>query len=47
MPRGDVMKIAAETGALPYDVPDVELGLRIRCSIPVLPIERMPGVVTG
>lgn len=26
VPRGDVMKIAAETGAIAYDVPDVELG---------------------
>lgn len=25
VPSGDVMKIAAETGAIPYDVPDVEL----------------------
>lgn len=26
MPGGDVMKVAAETGAIPYDVPGVELG---------------------
>lgn len=26
VPAGDVMKIAAATGAIPYDVPDVELG---------------------
>ena len=26
VPGGDVMKIAAETGAIPYDVPNVELG---------------------
>ena len=26
VPGGDVMKIAAETGAIPYDVPGVELG---------------------
>jgi hypothetical protein len=26
VPAGDVMKIAAETGAIPYDVPNVELG---------------------
>lgn len=26
VPGGDVMKLAAETGAIPYDVPDVELG---------------------
>jgi hypothetical protein len=26
VPSGDVMKVAAETGAIPYDVPDVELG---------------------
>ena len=33
VPRGDVMKIAAETGAIAYDVPDVELGRHgDRCS---------------
>jgi len=26
VPSGDVMRIAAETGAIPYDVPNVELG---------------------
>jgi len=26
VPAGDVMRIAAETGAIPYDVPNVELG---------------------
>lgn len=26
VPAGDVMKVAAETGAIPYDVPGVELG---------------------
>ncbi|MBI5790159.1 MAG: chromate resistance protein [Rhodocyclales bacterium] len=26
VPGGDVMKVAAETGAIPYDVPNVELG---------------------
>ncbi len=26
VPAGDVMRIAAETGATPYDVPNVELG---------------------
>ncbi|HEY6898769.1 MAG TPA: chromate resistance protein ChrB domain-containing protein [Rhodocyclaceae bacterium] len=26
VPAGEVMKIAAETGAIPYDVPGVELG---------------------
>ncbi len=26
VPGGEVMKIAAETGAIPYDVPNVELG---------------------
>lgn len=26
VPAGDVMRIARETGAIPYDVPDVELG---------------------
>ena len=26
VPDGEVMKIAAETGAIPYDVPNVELG---------------------
>lgn len=26
VPSGDVMRIAAETGAIPYDVPGVELG---------------------
>lgn len=26
VPAGDVMRIAAEAGAIPYDVPDVELG---------------------
>lgn len=26
VPAGDVMRIATETGAIPYDVPDVELG---------------------
>ena len=26
VPGGDVMRIAAETGAIPYDVPHVELG---------------------
>ncbi|MBI5660228.1 MAG: chromate resistance protein [Nitrosomonadales bacterium] len=26
VPANDVMRIAAETGAIPYDVPDVELG---------------------
>ena len=26
VPAGDVMRIAAETGAIPYDVPHVELG---------------------
>jgi hypothetical protein len=26
VPGGDVMRIAQETGAIPYDVPDVELG---------------------
>ncbi len=26
MPGGEVMKVAAETGAIPYDVPNVELG---------------------
>jgi len=26
VPAADVMRIAAETGAIPYDVPDVELG---------------------
>lgn len=26
VPAEDVMRIAAETGAIPYDVPDVELG---------------------
>ena len=28
VPSGEVMKVAAETGAIPYDVPDVELGHR-------------------
>ncbi|MBI4742205.1 MAG: chromate resistance protein [Betaproteobacteria bacterium] len=28
VPSGDVMKVAAETGAIPYDVPNVELGHR-------------------
>lgn len=33
VPSGDVMKVAAETGAIPYDVPGVELGHRgDRCS---------------
>src|SRR5450759_1780370 len=33
VPAADVMKIAAETGATPYDVKDVELGHRgDRCS---------------
>ncbi|MEW6292373.1 MAG: chromate resistance protein ChrB domain-containing protein [Pseudomonadota bacterium] len=33
VPGGDVMRIAAETGAIPYDVPDVELGHQgDRCS---------------
>ncbi len=26
MPAGEVMQVAADTGALPYDVPGVELG---------------------
>ena len=26
VPAGDVRRIAAETGAVPYDIPDVELG---------------------
>lgn len=26
VPGGDVMRVARETGAIPYDVPDVELG---------------------
>lgn len=26
VPAGEVMKVAADTGATPYDVPDVELG---------------------
>ncbi|MBI5899540.1 MAG: chromate resistance protein [Rhodocyclales bacterium] len=26
VPGGDVMRVAAETGAIPYDVPNVELG---------------------
>ncbi len=26
VPAGDVMRVAAETGAIPFDVPDVELG---------------------
>jgi hypothetical protein len=26
VPAAEVMKVAAETGAIPYDVPDVELG---------------------
>lgn len=26
VPAGEVMEVAAETGAIPYDVPDVELG---------------------
>ena len=26
VPSGDVMRIAAETGAVPYDVPNVEFG---------------------
>ncbi len=26
VPGGEVMQVAADTGALPYDVPDVELG---------------------
>ena len=26
VPGGEVMKVAAETGAIPYDVPNVELG---------------------
>jgi hypothetical protein len=33
VPRDDVMRVAAETGAIPYDVPDVELGhVDGRCS---------------
>ena len=33
VPGSDVMKVAAETGAIPYDVPNVELGHhRDRCS---------------
>lgn len=33
VPGGEVVQIAAETGAIPYDVPDVELGhLGDRCS---------------
>ena len=26
VPAGDVLKVAADTGAIPYDVPNVELG---------------------
>lgn len=26
MPSGEVLKVAADTGAIPYDVPNVELG---------------------
>lgn len=33
VPAGEVMKVAAETGAIPYDIPGVELGHRDdRCS---------------
>lgn len=33
VPSGDVMRLAQETGAIPYDVPNVELGHRgDRCS---------------
>ncbi|MBI1756292.1 MAG: chromate resistance protein [Fimbriimonas ginsengisoli] len=33
VPRDDVMRVAAETGAIPYDVPNVELGhVDGRCS---------------
>ena len=33
VPGGEVMRLAAETGAIPYDVPGVELGHRgDRCS---------------
>ncbi len=33
VPGGEVMKVAAETGAIPYDVPNVELGHQgDRCS---------------
>ena len=34
VPAGEVMKVAADTGAIPYDVPNVELGHHgDRCSV--------------
>ena len=31
VPAGDVMRLAADTGAIPYDVPNVELGHHGEC----------------
>jgi len=31
VPAGDVLKVAADTGAIPYDVPNVELGHHGEC----------------
>jgi hypothetical protein len=47
VPAGDVLRVARETGAVPYDVPDVELGHHgDRCSFDAF-IEKYTLVDTG